>query len=204
MKEKLNFQHINRRVHMYMGLFCLPWFIMYGITSLAFNHNTWFNNGSGQPGGQWEEVNSWPCTVEVPESGTIPKETTRELLRIASLDTEAFAAYRGGTNKINIYMPHFREMKQLIYWTEEHRLVYLERKKFTQQFLGGLHARGGYQHDSFLNDTWAFLVDVVCIAFLLWVVSGMIIWLRIPYMRGWGTLALVAGILSFMGFMVFL
>ena len=189
---------------MYLGLFFLPWFIMYGITSLAFNHNTLFNNGSGQPGGQWKEVKSWPCTVEVPESGNIPKETTRELLRIAGLDTKAFGTYRAGENKINVYMPHFLEMKQLIYWTAEHRLVYLERKKFMQQFLGGLHARGGYQHDSFLNDTWAFLVDMVCIAFLLWVVSGMIIWLRVPYMRTWGTFALVAGILSFAGFMVFL
>lgn len=189
---------------MYLGMFCLPWFIMYGITSLAFNHNNLFNNGSGQPGGQWEEVKSWPCTVEVPVSGNIPKEVTRELLRIAGLDTKAFGTYRPAENKINVYLPNFREMKQLTYWTAEQRLVLLERKKFTQQFLGGLHARGGYQHDSFLNDTWAFLVDVVCIAFLLWVMTGMIMWWRVPAMRGWGAIALIAGFLSFAGFMVFL
>ena len=202
--SKYTFQYVNRRVHLYLGMFCLPWFIMYGISSLAFNHNTWLNNGSGQAGGDWEEVQSWPCHVEVPATGEIPKEATREMIRIAGLDTNAFGAYRAGENKINIYMPNFREMKQLTYWTAEERLELKERKKFMQQFLGGLHARGGYQHDSFLDDLWAFIVDVVCIAFLLWVVSGMIMWWRVRAMRGWGALALIAGFLSFAGFMLFL
>ena len=85
--SKYTFQYINRRVHLYLGMFCLPWFIMYGITSFVFNHNTWLNNGSGQPGGEWKEVQSWPCTVDIPTSGKIPKEATRELLRIAGIDT---------------------------------------------------------------------------------------------------------------------
>ena len=131
---------------------------MYGITSFVFNHNTWLNNGSGQPGGEWKEVQSWPCTVDNPTSGEIPKEATRELLLIAGIDTKAFGTYRARKNKINVYLPHFTEMKQLSYYTEENRLVFLERKKFIQQFLGGLHARGGYQYDSFLNDNWAFIV----------------------------------------------
>jgi hypothetical protein len=167
MAGKYTFQYINRRMHLYLGMFCLPWFIMYGISSLAFNHNNLFNNGSGQPGGEWAEVQSWPFKVDIPESGEIPEEATRELIRAAGLEAKAFGAYRAGENKINIYLPNFRKMTQLNYWTTEERLVLLERKKFTQQFIGGLHARGGYQHDSFLDDTWAFVVDVVCIAFLI-------------------------------------
>lgn len=201
---KLSFQHINRRVHLYLGMFSLPWFIMYGITSLAFNHNTWFNNGNGQPGGQWEETGSWTAKVVVPSEGEIPKAVSRELLRIAGIDTDAFGGYRQGPDQMVVYLPSFREMKQLIYQPAEQTLVLRERKKFASQFLTGLHARGGYQHDSFLDDAWAFIVDLVCSAFVLWVVTGIIMWWRVPHMRGWGTAALVGGFVSFGLFMLWL
>lgn len=201
---KTSFQHLNRRLHLYLGMFCLPWFIAYGVTSIAFNHNTWFNDGKGQPGGRMTEVQSWECAVEVPASGPIPKEVGRELLDIASLDTKAFGLFRTGEGNINVYMPSFTEMRQLVYLVDEGRLVMNERKKFAQQFLTGLHARGGYQHDSFLNDLWAFIVDVVCVAFLLWVATGIIMWLRVPAMRTWGLVALVSGFASFAVFMVVL
>jgi hypothetical protein len=201
---KTNFHHINRRLHLYLGMFCLPWFIMYGITSIAFNHNSWFNDGKGQPGGEFKEVGSWPCTVDVGTSGEIPKEKIRELIAIAGLDTKAFGSNRQGAGKVVVYLPSFTKMRQLLYFYEEGRLVLNERKKFTQQFLTGLHVRAGYEHDSFLNDAWALVVDVVCTAFVLWVITGVIIWWRVKKMRAWGIVALLGGMASFAGFMLWL
>ncbi len=201
---KISFQYLNRRVHLYLGMFCLPWFIMYGISSLAFNHPSWFSNGNGQPGGQWKMVDSWPCSVEVPNDGSIPHEVAQELVRTAGLDTNTFGAYRTGEAKITVYFPSFRKMRQLIYRIDENRLVMNERKKFAQQFLTGMHARGGFHHDSLLNDSWAFIVDAVCVAFMLWVVTGIIMWLRVPEMRSMGAVFLVSGFLTFVGFMVLL
>ena len=201
---KYNFQYLNRRAHLYLGMFCLPWFIMYGITSLAFNHPSWFNNGNDQPGGQWEETASWTATVEVPAEGEIPQEVSKALLQIAGIHSNAFGGYRQGPDQMVVYIPSFREMKQLIYRPGDKQLVLRERKKFSQQFLTGLHARGGYQHDSFLNDAWALIVDLVCSAYVLWVITGIIMWWRVPKMRGWGAIALAGGFLSFGLFMLFL
>ncbi|MDA0347854.1 MAG: PepSY-associated TM helix domain-containing protein [Verrucomicrobia bacterium] len=201
---KPHFHHINRRLHLYLGMFCLPWFIMYGITSIAFNHNSWFNNGNGQAEGEWKETASWQCTVEIPATGEIPKDVTRALLDIAEIDTNAFGGFRQAPNRMIVYLPNFTKMKQLIYHMDEQKLVMQERKKFSQQFLTGMHARGGYGHDSFLNDAWAFVVDVVCSAFVLWVITGMIIWWTIGNMRAWGAVALIGGFLSFGLFMVWL
>ena len=38
----MTFSHLNRRVHLYLGLALLPWFFMYGISSLPFAHNQFF------------------------------------------------------------------------------------------------------------------------------------------------------------------
>ncbi len=38
----VNFMKIVRRVHLFAGLFMLPWVLVYGISALAFNHGNWF------------------------------------------------------------------------------------------------------------------------------------------------------------------
>ena len=38
----MTFSHVNRRVHLYLGLFLLPWLFMYGISSLPFAHAPFF------------------------------------------------------------------------------------------------------------------------------------------------------------------
>ena len=35
----MTFSHVNRRVHLYLALALLPWFFMYGISSVPFVHN---------------------------------------------------------------------------------------------------------------------------------------------------------------------
>ena len=34
---------LNRRVHLYLGLALLPWFLMYGVSSIPFAHNAFFD-----------------------------------------------------------------------------------------------------------------------------------------------------------------
>ncbi|MCB1120826.1 MAG: hypothetical protein KJT03_04715 [Verrucomicrobiae bacterium] len=200
----MTFHHINRRLHLYLGMFCLPWFLMYGISSLAFNHNDLFSDGKGQPGSKWTETGSWNCSVAVPPEGDVPRQTVAELMKISGSEEKAYGGYRSGPGQVTVYIPSFTRMKQLVYYYNEGRLVRNERKKFASQFLTGMHARGGFGHDSFLDDSWAFVVDVVCISFVLWVISGVIMWWRVPKMRIWGAIAIAGGFLSFAGFMVWL
>jgi hypothetical protein len=46
------FDKINRRTHLYLGLFLMPWLLMYGVSSFIVIHQSWFgriNNVSGNP-----------------------------------------------------------------------------------------------------------------------------------------------------------
>ena len=38
----MTFSHVNRRVHLYLGLFILPWLFMYGISALPLAHASLF------------------------------------------------------------------------------------------------------------------------------------------------------------------
>ena len=41
-----------RTLHLYSGLFMLPWVFLYGFTALLFNHSTWLSETSQE----WVEV----------------------------------------------------------------------------------------------------------------------------------------------------
>lgn len=196
----ISFPILVRRTHLYLGLLCLPWFIMYGVTSLAFSHNEWFNN----EGIVWTEEKTWPCTLLVPEDSVVPREVGAQLLEIAGLEIKAFGVYRGGANQINVYLPEFWNARQLIYKIDKQQLALVTRPVPLNHMLSGMHARAGYQHDSVQNDAWALMVDLTAISFLLWVASGLYIWWKTPKMRTWGAIALSAGVLSFLLFMLLL
>src|SRR5690348_2259316 len=38
----MTFDKINRRTHLYMGLFLMPWLLMYGVSSFIIIHRSWF------------------------------------------------------------------------------------------------------------------------------------------------------------------
>lgn len=69
------------------------------------------------------------------------------------------------------------------------------------EFLQGMHARGGFRQDSFLNDAWGWTVDLVMVAILFWIASGLYMWWHLPAQRFWGSLVLAAGAGSFVLFL---
>ena len=46
----MTFSHLNRRLHLYLGLALLPWFFMYGISSVPFAHNQFFEQRDAAKG----------------------------------------------------------------------------------------------------------------------------------------------------------
>ena len=65
-----------------------------------------------------------------------------------------------------------------------------------------MHIRAGWVQESFLSDLWAVIVDVVCIAFVVWVATGLYMWWLLPATRRWGLLALGAGWVTFAVFVL--
>ena len=69
-------------------------------------------------------------------------------------------------------------------------------------FLTRIHARSGYPQGDVLNYVWAVIVDLVCLALMLWVATGVYMWWKQPRLRRWGVVSLVAGLTTFIAFLL--
>jgi len=190
-----SFDHLNRRIHLYLGLFLLPWLCMYGVSSFMISHPDWFaavrisNMAAGIRKG---------LLAEDPGGRGDPPRCARDSQR-RGLEG-AFWVQRPNAREIRINRFRFRNEIRLIYSISDHRLR-AERQQFGWNRLAvRLHFRGGFLQPTFFDDLWAVLVDVVCVGILIWITSGMVMWWRVARLRLWGSVALVGGVTSFVIF----
>lgn len=196
----MTFNHFNRRLHLYLALSLLPWFLMYGLSSIPFSHGALFQElyDDGVP--QWTVRFERDYDRPVPEDADL-RSVGAAILKDVGLEG-AFGVSRPNRRTLRIYLVSFREHTRLTYYVDQ-KLLKAEDKRFRwDHFFTTLHARGGFQQDSFLNDAWAVLVDLVCIGFLAWIASGIYMWWLLPQTRRWGSLALGGGAVAFLTFLL--
>jgi len=134
-----------------------------------------------------------PKTASPIRSNNLPKKSSV---------TGSLGAHQPNDKRINIYLVDFRHHIRITYNLAQ-KNIKVEDKRFRwDQFFTTLHARGGYQQDSFLNDLWAFVVDMISLSFIFWVASGIYMWWHLKQTRRWGIVALGSGFLSFVIFLV--
>ncbi len=201
--KRISFHHVNRRTHLYLALFLLPWVVVYGVSSVVFNHNEAVQGWFGDKGPRWTLLDERPYERAVPENPERYRAFGREVLEDVGL-SGAFGVSRQGEGRINIYRRDFGSNERISYFIGEKRLVVERREMQPHHRLVEIHARGGYHQDGLGDDLWAVVVDLVSFSFVLWVVSGLIMWWRIPRLRWWGAAALAGGVVSFGAFLVLL
>ena len=196
----MTFDRFNRRLHLYLGLSLLPWFFVYGVSSAPFSHAQYFNQldkAKGLP--DWTPRFERPYDVPVPEGGNLRTLAAR-IVKDAGIDG-AFGAYRLGPNRINVYVHTFWRATQIQYRLDEKKLVAEDRRFRWDHFLTGLHARGGFEQEGLLQNSWSVVVDLVSLGMPVWIASGIYMWWNLRPVRRWGWLALGAGCASFAFFL---
>jgi hypothetical protein len=195
----MKFHHFNRRSHLYLGLFLMPWFFLYGLSSIPFSHPAWGRAVYG-------EAPQWTVLFERPyELPLAPDGDLREIGAVLSKEAGiqgTYGAYRPNPNRINVYVHTFWDANQISYDIPGKKLRAETRHFRWDHWLTGFHARGGFQHENFMNDAWAVIVDIVCVGFLVWVGSGLYMWWHLKKQRNWGWLALGSGVASFIIFLL--
>jgi hypothetical protein len=194
--SKPGFDRVNRRTHLYLGLALVPWFFIYAISSIPFSHAPYFQarvKASGKP--------DWIPRFEKPYDALPPADDGlrafgAQVMRENGL-SGAFGVYRQGPDRIDVYVHSFWRSTQVRYLLKERKLVAQDRQFRWNEFLTGMHAKGGFEQESWLHDSWGILIDIVCLAMLIWVASGLIMWWKLRALRAWGALALAAGCASF-------
>jgi hypothetical protein len=188
----ITFDRINRRTHLYLGLILIPWVMMYGISSFIISHRAWFQSKT-EPA--WKPMFEREYNHPIPAQGDLRAIAT-EILRENDLEG-AFYAQRPSAGELRINRNTFFDQTRLTYLINEHRLRAERQEMPWDQAILRMHFRSGYNQPSFLNLLWAIMVDVACVAILLWIASGLLMWWRVSRTRVWGACAIGAGVLSF-------
>jgi hypothetical protein len=192
------FDKINRRTHLYLGLFLMPWLLMYGVSSFIIIHQSWFR---GDKSLGWEPLFEKPYSRPVNSQGVNNepdlRATAQEILKDNNLEG-AFWVDKPNPDTVHIDRFSFLGSTSLTYALKDHTLKAQRQRMRIPQVITRMHFRGGYGQPTFWDKFWGLLVDVACIGIIIWIASGLIMWWRLPRFRAWGALAVGGGVLSFL------
>lgn len=192
----ITFDKLNRRSHLYLGLFLMPWLLMYGVSSFIVIHNKWFQRERPARELVFEKSYSRPVNLAGANNSPELRAAAEEILKECNLEG-AFWVDKPGADRLHIERFSFRDSISLIYSAKDGK-VKAERQTIPwTQLPQRMHFRGGYEQPGFGNKFWGLLVDVACFSIIIWVVSGLIMWWRLPRVRTWGAIAVAGGIISF-------
>lgn len=198
----MTFSHVNRRTHLYLALALLPWFLLYGVSSIPFAHAEYFNGRAARTGEPAWTLR-YERQVDEPPPGDDPASLRRfgkRLLDDGGIQATSYGAYRQSPTQINIYAYSFWHSTRLLYFADR-QVVRAEDQRFRWDFfLTGMHSLGGFEQEPLLVDSWSVVVDLVQVGILLWIASGLVMWWELRGHRRWGLLVLLAGLGSFLAF----
>jgi len=198
----MTFPHLNRRLHLYLGLVLVPWFAMYALSALAMSHRGLVARlGGGE--GEWTHrfTRAYDADLTPDADASARRAFARRVVDEHRLEC-AFHAGRIRDGQIDVMCFTVFAATRFRYDLHE-RLLTAEDTRFGPVLvLTRMHGRGGFHHDRVGDDLWAMMVDLVCLGLLIWVVTGLYMWWKTPGQRRWGTITLLAGFSCFIAFML--
>ena len=200
----MTFNLVNRRVHLYLGLFLMVSFIRMGITTIFFAHPFNFKE-------IYKDTPHWVVRSEEPYKLAISDDTdlrqlAAEVIKDVGIKEGPFGVSRQGKRKekLNIGVGDFWSTTRLTYFIDKQRLR-IEDKPFRwDHFFHKFHYLHGYGQESFLSDLWAFMLDLLCVGIIFWTISGIYMWWKLGTARLWGSIALLSGFACFTVFLLVL
>lgn len=189
----MSLDKINRRTHLYLGLFLMPWLLMYGVSSFIIIRQSWFG---GEKQAAWEPVFEKEYRHPIPEQREL-RAVAQEILKDCDLEG-AFGANKPSPDILQINRFSFWDSTRLTFSVKEQKLKVERQRMRLSQAIVRMHFRAGFGQPRFWENFWGLLVDLACLGLLIWVASGLIMWWRLPRLRTWGAIAVGGGLLSFL------
>ncbi|HEC03785.1 MAG TPA: hypothetical protein ENI81_09640 [Phycisphaerales bacterium] len=193
----LKTDRVLRWIHLYTGLFLLPWIMVYGASAFCLNHNQWFIKKLNITPPRWELDRE----VEFTPDDKFPHEPAQQAGAIVKLlDLDGPHRVLGRPNADQMVINRICATGNYrITWRKPNSLLVVEKQKSFSLYrlIHFLHFRGGYGQPYFAHIAWAVIVDAVAVSMWLWVVSGVYLWWRRARKPLPGAVCLAAGLLSF-------
>jgi hypothetical protein len=180
-----------RRTHMYLALFLFPWMLMYALSTLAMNHRGLFTAAYGTAPVPYERERELIYDGMFPEGAEL-RTISRQILASLGLDG-AHGVSRRADGAIVINRNDLVTPRRLTFSPADRRVVVEKMQPRANAFLERFHRRRGYATGYALDTAWAVSVDLVIIAMVFWVLSGLWMWWEMKATRRLGAGAVLSG-----------
>lgn len=195
----LKADRVLRWIHLYAGLFLLPWILVYGASAFCLNHNKWLIEKLNVTPPRWETLRR----VDFLPDDTFPHEPSQQaqaILKMLGLDGAHNIMGQPNRNQMVINRVcgtgNYR-----ITWQRPRSQIIVEKQESLSfyRLMHFLHFRGGYIQPYFVNIAWAVIVDAVAVSMWVWAFSGVYLWWRRSRKLLLGWACLIVGALVFVG-----
>jgi hypothetical protein len=177
---------------MYLALFLFPWILMYALSTLAMNHRTFFAAIYGSGPVPFETEREFVYDGFVPDDAEL-RAVSRQILASVGLDG-AHSVTRRKDGAIVINRNDLVTPRRLTYVPGDRRLLIEKLQSRPNAFLERFHRRRGYATGYRLDTVWAVTVDLVIVAMVFWVLSGLWMWWEMKLTRRLGASAMLGGL----------
>lgn len=187
-----------RRLHVYLGIALVPWFIMYAIGAFVLNHrglvDEWFK--SDRP--EWTNRFDREYHRPVPADADL-RAVGFQILEDFGLANRSYWAWWQNNERKQLVVTAFKFLSttRLTYFVDQGRVLAQDSAFRLDRLFVGMHERGGYQQRPWLTKAWGLMVDIVGLAVLMWVISGLYVWWKTRRKHRTGLIVIAAGIASF-------
>jgi hypothetical protein len=169
---------------------------MYTISSVVLNHSAFIRSFYGSEWVRWTIAEEIEYNVEFPDNASADSIADRIM---ADLDLPGSRFVRGplsqGEYLITRQDPF--DTRRVTFRPSDSTLVIEQRNFNIPTFLIGTHIRLGYGQTHMPSDLWAFMVDLVAVSMLIWVITGIYMWWKIPRIRTSGGASALTGFAIF-------
>ncbi len=196
-KRRIGFDKINRRTHLYSGLFFIPWFLFYALSSAVFNHPAWFGGGPVKMIPMFERTYAAEPAITQGD----PRAFAGRLLKANGLDGQFSVRWDDHDRRLVINQVRFLYNTEIDFDPSTQRVSVSRSWANPRILLGRVHTRGGYDTNGPLQIFWAVIVDIIQVTMMIWIASGLYMWWNLKRFRGWGMLALASGFALFIAFL---
>ena len=119
----ITFDKFNRRAHLYLGLFLMPWLMMYGVSSFIVIHQSWF--GADKSAARellFEKTYNRPVNMQGANNSPELRATAQEILKDCNLEG-AFWVDKPNADTLHIDRFSFRGSASLTYSLKDQKLT---------------------------------------------------------------------------------
>ena len=167
-----------RNTHLFLGLFCCFFLLMYGWSSVQMSHNKWF------------DMKPRVTEREIPVRGGNPREAAAELMGQGMRGELMAVAMKGEAASFRIVRPG---TVYEVVWANGTAKVRTNESNF-MGMLNRIHHVGGVWHEFTLTNIWGFFVGLVSVSLLVLGATGIYMWFKLHQERVIGTVLLVIGL----------